>query len=144
MPAVLAAVYLVAACVTNGAGTRIYCAKGDLSGPEPDVRVGADTKSESGLNPQQIIHVMSSNLGQVTACYRQELKRDKNAKGTVRVHFTIRAASTRAGGVCIDQKRSSLGSARFHQCVAGKIGGWKFPAPKLPVTIDYPYVFNPF
>ena len=101
-----------------------------------------DIVASSGLTPQEVLAVIKANLNQIRHCYEQLLQRSPNAAGKLSVKFIV-GVSGRVDSASFDG--GDLNDANMQGCVVGKIRRWKFPEPRggQPVTVSYPFVFNP-
>jgi outer membrane biosynthesis protein TonB len=71
-------------------------------------------------------------------CYREELGRDRRARGRLLVRFTI-ARSGEVGDVTV--VKSGL-SPRLVECVTALMASWQTPfRPEAPVFVECPLVF---
>lgn len=95
-----------------------------------------------GLTSQEVQAVIRANLNQIRHCYEQLLQRSPNASGKMKVRFIV-AKNGRVSGVSV--LSSSISDMLMKGCVTGKIRRWAFPRPRggQPVTVKYPFVFNP-
>jgi outer membrane biosynthesis protein TonB len=101
-----------------------------------------DPVVSGGLTPQEILNVIRANLNQIRHCYEQLLQRSPRASGKMAVRFVV-GLPGRVNSVAVTQ--STISDSRMRSCVTGKIKRWKFPRPRggSPVTVNYPFVFNP-
>ena len=86
--------------------------------------------------------VLRANLNQIRNCYEQLLQRSPSASGKMAVNFVVGAnGMVQTVGVT----ESTIQDSRMRSCVTGRIQRWKFPEPRggQPVTVTYPFVFNP-
>lgn len=101
-----------------------------------------DPVVSGGLTAQEIMAVIRANLNQIRHCYEQLLQRSPSASGKMSVMFVINTGG-RVQSVNVTQ--SSISDSVMRGCVTGKISRWAFPKPRggQPVTVNYPFVFNP-
>lgn len=101
-----------------------------------------DPVVSGGLTSQEIMAVIRANLNQIRHCYEQLLQRSPNAAGKMAVQFVVGTAG-RVQSVSVTD--SSISDSMMRGCVTGKIQRWPFPKPRggQPVTVNYPFVFNP-
>ena len=101
-----------------------------------------DPVVSGGLTPQEIQAVIRANLNQIRHCYEQLLQRSPSASGKIGVKFVV-GISGRVDAANISD--STISDAVMQGCVTGKIKRWAFPSPRggQPVTVSYPFVFNP-
>ncbi len=98
--------------------------------------------SGSGLPPDAIMQVIRSHLNEIRHCYEQLLQRTPKAQGKMTVRFII-GGDGRVQTVSVLDNQ--IPDVVFRGCVTGKIQRWPFPKPRAgsPVTVTYPFVFNP-
>jgi TonB family protein len=116
---------------------------GDRGRARANVSVPAgDPLVSGGLTAQEVLQVIRANLNQIRHCYEQLLQRSPNASGKVGVNFVV-GASGRVSSASITD--SSIADARMQGCITGAIKRWNFPQPRggQPVSVNYPFVFNP-
>jgi pSer/pThr/pTyr-binding forkhead associated (FHA) protein len=96
----------------------------------------------SGLSAQEVMAVIRAHLNEIRHCYEQLLQRSPSASGKIAVEFVI-ALSGNVSSVKVTE--ASLNDSVMRGCVTGKISRWDFPSPRggQPVTVNYPFVFNP-
>jgi len=101
-----------------------------------------DPVVSGGLTAQEIMAVIRANLNQIRHCYEQTLQRSPNAAGKMGTTFVIDTGG-RVSSVNVGE--DTIGDSMMRGCVAGKIQRWAFPVPRggQPVTVNYPFVFNP-
>lgn len=101
-----------------------------------------DPVVSGGLTSQEIMAVIRANLNQIRHCYEQLLQRAPNASGKMSVNFVI-DVSGRVQTTSVTD--STISDSVMRGCVTGKIQRWAFPKPRggQPVTVNYPFVFNP-
>lgn len=101
-----------------------------------------DPVVSGGLTAQEIMAVIRANLNQIRHCYEQLLQRSPSASGKMSVNFVI-GLGGRVQSVSV--ANSTISDSVMRGCVTGKIQRWAFPKPRggQPVTVNYPFVFNP-
>jgi len=101
-----------------------------------------DPVVSGGLTPQEIMAVIRANLNQIRHCYEQLLQRSPSAAGKIAVNFVV-GASGSVQSVSVTE--STIQDSMMRSCVTGRIQRWRFPQPRggQPVTVNYPFVFNP-
>jgi hypothetical protein len=101
-----------------------------------------DPVVSGGLTAQEIMAVIRANLNQIRHCYEQLLQRSPNASGKMTVSFVI---STAGRVQSTNVMESTISDSVMRGCVTGKIQRWSFPKPRggSPVSVNYPFVFNP-
>lgn len=108
-----------------------------------NVNIAADAPGVSGgLTAQEIMAVIRAHLNEIRHCYEQLLQRSPNASGKIAVEFVVALAGNVSS---VKVTESSLNDSVMRGCVTGKIQRWDFPKPRggSPVTVNYPFVFNP-
>lgn len=100
--------------------------------------------SEGGLTSDEISRVISSKLNEIRNCYEELLGRQPDAKGKIRVGFTIDGGGGVIRNAVIDQG-TTLTDDDMQTCVVDKVNAWQFPEPRQnkEVEVTYPFVFNP-
>ncbi|MCX6123210.1 MAG: AgmX/PglI C-terminal domain-containing protein [Proteobacteria bacterium] len=101
-----------------------------------------DPSVSGGLTAQEIMAVIRAHLNEIRHCYEQLLQRSPSASGKLAVNFTV-ALSGNVSAVNVSE--STLNDSVMRGCVTGHIQRWDFPKPRggQPVTVNYPFVFNP-
>lgn len=114
----------------------------------PDVKAGPvlvcglQGPSDCGLDKNLIREVIHSHRGQIRYCYEEAMTRNPSLQGKVRVRFVIGSD----GAVPSAQvAESTVGHAGLEQCVASRVGTWRFPKPRTgsQVVVLYPFLFKP-
>lgn len=101
--------------------------------------LSAEAEIEGGLERSQIEAVIRRNQGQILYCYERTLQTKPSVKGRVHMAWVINGS----GRVSLAKvEDSSLDDSQVESCIAGKIRGWKFPAPKGNVDVKVSYPFN--
>ncbi len=100
-----------------------------------------DCKS-GGLTPQEIMAVIRANLNQIRKCYEELLERQAKAQGKVLVNFQV-GLTGKVETAAVTT--STIADDKFQGCIVTRLRAWKFPKPRgsQPVTVNYPFVFNP-
>lgn len=101
-----------------------------------------DPGVSGGLTAQEIMVVIRSHLNEIRHCYEQLLQRSPSASGKIAVEFVV-ALGGNVSSVKVTE--ATLSDAGMRGCVTGRISRWDFPKPRggQPVTVNYPFVFNP-
>lgn len=101
-----------------------------------------DPVVSGGLTSQEIMAVIRANLNQIRHCYEQLLQRSPSASGKMGTTFVIDTAG-RVSSVSVSQ--DTVNDSMMRGCVTGKMQRWAFPKPRggQPVSVNYPFVFNP-
>jgi TonB family protein len=101
-----------------------------------------DPSVSGGLTAQEIMAVIRAHLNEIRHCYEQLLQRSPSASGKISVNFTV-ALSGNVSSVSVAE--ATLNDSVMRGCVTGHIQRWDFPKPRggQPVTVNYPFVFNP-
>lgn len=101
-----------------------------------------DPGVSGGLTAQEIMAVIRAHLNEIRHCYEQLLQRSPSASGKIAVEFVV-ALGGNVSGVRVTE--ASLNDSVMRGCVTGRIQRWAFPKPRggQPVTVNYPFVFNP-
>ena len=125
----------------GGAGLGKGFGGGDRGRANVSVPPG-DPVATAGLTPQEILAVIRAHLNEIRHCYEQLLQRSPNAAGKIATRFVV-GLSGRVDSAVVES--STISDSIMQGCVTGKIQRWKFPEPRggQPVTVNYPFVFNP-
>jgi outer membrane biosynthesis protein TonB/pSer/pThr/pTyr-binding forkhead associated (FHA) protein len=101
-----------------------------------------DPSVSGGLTAQEIMAVIRAHLNEIRHCYEQLLQRSPSASGKIAVNFTV-GLSGSVSSVSVSE--ATLNDSVMRGCVTGHIQRWDFPKPRggQPVTVNYPFVFNP-
>lgn len=101
-----------------------------------------DPGVSGGLTAQEIMAIIKAHLNEIRHCYEQLLQRSPSASGKIAVEFVV-ALGGNVSSVKVTE--ASLNDSVMRGCVTGKIQRWDFPKPRggQPVTVNYPFVFNP-
>jgi outer membrane biosynthesis protein TonB len=101
-----------------------------------------DPGVSGGLTAQEIMVVIRAHLNEIRHCYEQLLQRSPSAAGKIAVEFVV-ALGGNVSSVKVTE--ASLNDMGMRGCVTGRIQRWDFPKPRggQPVTVNYPFVFNP-
>ncbi len=101
-----------------------------------------DPVVSGGLTEQEVMQVIRTHLNEIRHCYERLLQREPKASGKITASFVI-AANGLVNSANINN--SSISDSQMQGCVTGAIRKWKFPQPRggEPVSIKYPFVFNP-
>ena len=120
----------------KGAGGRGGSGRANVVVPPGDPLVSG------GLTSQEVQAVIRANLNQIRHCYEQLLQRSPSSSGKVKVRFVVRP-NGRVGSASIAS--STIRDSKLKGCVTSKVRRWSFPKPRggKPVTVTYPFVFNP-
>ena len=127
----------------GGAGGAGGKGKGGSGHGRANVEVPAgDPVVSGGLTAQEIMAVIRANLNQIRHCYEQLLQRSPSASGKMGTTFTI---DTGGRVTAVNVSQDTINDSMMRGCVTGKIQRWPFPKPRggQPVTVNYPFVFNP-
>jgi outer membrane biosynthesis protein TonB len=125
---------------TSGGGKVGYGAK-------TEVRVSGSVAAEEAeidsadIDQGKLAAFVKARMGLVKACYENGLKRNPNLKGKISVRFTI----LETGGLSeIGAAQNTLGSPEVAACIVNTMRSWRLPfRPSGPVTVEYPFVFQP-
>ena len=120
----------------NGKGGTGGHGRANVTIPPGDMGVSG------GLTAQEIMAVIRAHLNEIRHCYEQLLQRSPSASGKISVNFTV-ALSGNVSSVNVAE--ATLNDSVMRGCVTGHIQRWDFPKPRggQPVTVNYPFVFNP-
>lgn len=94
------------------------------------------------LDKDIIRRVVRAHINEIRRCYNQGLALEPTLAGRVVVEFTVRGdGSVRDSAVT----SSTINDADVDACLAAAPRRWRFPRPERdePVTVAYPFVFEP-
>jgi TonB family protein len=99
-------------------------------------------KITEGLTENEVMMVIRANFNQIRHCYEQLLQRSPSASGKIAVNFTVGLSGSVSS---VSVAEATLNDSVMRGCVTGHIQRWDFPKPRggQPVTVNYPFVFNP-
>lgn len=98
-------------------------------------------RSDSALSRAAIRKVISANMAQAQACYREGLKKDPSLEGTVVVRLVVVASGAVANA---EVAASTLGDAAVEKCLTDRARTWRFPEPRGGniTIITHPFTFS--
>jgi outer membrane biosynthesis protein TonB len=116
-------------------------------GQKSEARVSGSVAAEEGeidsadIDQAKLGAFIRARLAAIKACYENQLKRNPNLKGKIRVRFVVLAT----GGLTdLSIVENSLGSAETASCIIGTMRAWRTPfRPSGTVTVEHSFVFNP-
>lgn len=125
----------------SGLGNSFGRGRGGRNQVQINIPISAPAVS-GGLTSQEVMAVIRTHLNEIRHCYEQLLQRSPSASGKINSKFVINTDG-RVGSSQI--LNSTISDGTMQNCVSSKIERWKFPNPRggKPVTITYPFVFNP-
>lgn len=97
----------------------------------PDVR--------GSLDKEIIRKVVRQHRREIKYCYEQQLQKNPQLKGRVKMEFTI---SPQGSVIAATPVESTLGNTAVETCMSNKIRHWSFPAPKGGGIVKVKYPFN--
>ncbi len=112
--------------------------------PHPGARRGPPRIVQSNVtvgpsyNRAIIQRVVRRNLAPIRSCYERAISELPDLAGSMRARFTIATDGT--------TERVELTRAlhpKVDGCVISEIATWRFPRPRSPLTVVYPFVFSP-
>jgi TonB family protein len=114
---------------------------GDKGKAQPQV-VPQRPDVTGSLDKEIIRRVVRQHRREIKFCYEQELQRNPELSGQVKVKFTISPSGDVVSAIVTE---STLANRKVEQCMQGKIRRWNFPAPKGGgiVEVNYPFNFSP-
>jgi hypothetical protein len=115
-------------------------------GQKSEARVSGSVATEeaeidsSDIDQGKLGAFVRARIGLIKACYENQLKRNPNLRGKIRIRFTI----LETGGLAdITAIENTLGNAEVSSCIIGTMRGWRTPfRPSGTVTVEYPFVFS--
>jgi len=124
---------------TSGGGKVGYGAKSEarVSGSVATEQAEIDS---ADVDQGKLGAFVRARIGLIKACYENQLKRNPNLRGKIRIRFTI----LETGGLTdVAVSENSLGSPEVASCIVGTMRGWRTPfRPSGTVTVEYPFVFS--
>jgi outer membrane biosynthesis protein TonB/pSer/pThr/pTyr-binding forkhead associated (FHA) protein len=101
-----------------------------------------DPGVSGGLTAQEVMAVIRQHLNEIRHCYEQLLQRSPNASGKVTTSFVVGLDGSVTSVSVAD---STISDSVMRGCITGRMRRWDFPRPRggQPVTVSYPFVFNP-
>ncbi len=125
---------------TSGGGKVGYGAKSE-------VRVSGSVAAEEAevdsadIDQGKLASFVKARMGLIKACYENGLKRNPKLKGKIAVRFTILETGALAD---IAAAVDNLGSPEVAACIVNTMRSWRTQfRPSGPVTVEYPFVFQP-
>lgn len=116
-------------------------------GAKTEVKVSGSVAAEEAeidsadVDQAKLGAFVRARMGLVKACYENALKRNPSLKGKISFRFTILETGALAD---IATAQNSLGSAEVAACIMNTMRSWRMPfKPSGPVTVEYPFVFQP-
>jgi TonB family protein len=91
------------------------------------------------LDKEIIRRVVRQHRRELKFCYEQELQRNPELSGRVKVKWTISPSGDVISAIVTE---STLGNRNVEQCMQGKIRRWVFPSPKGGGIVEVNYPFN--
>jgi outer membrane biosynthesis protein TonB len=125
---------------TSGGGKVGYGAK-------TEVRVSGSVAAEEAevdsadIDQSKLAAFVKARMGLIKACYENALKRNPKLKGKITIRFTI----LETGGLSdVAPGLNAVGAPEVASCIVNTMRSWRMPfRPSGPVTVEYPFVFQP-
>jgi hypothetical protein len=115
-------------------------------GAKSEVRVSGSVGVEDAevdspdIDQQKLSGFVRARMAAIKACYENQLKRNPNLKGKIRIRFTILETGGLADVAAVE---NTLGSTEVAACIVGTMRTWRTPfRPASTVPVDYPFVFS--
>ena len=102
-------------------------------------RAGADAAAADALTADRLARFVGSHAPELKACYDVARARTPGISGRLDVTWTI-DTSGKASRIGFGDRPPA--DAEFGACLTRTIAAWRFPAPKEPTDITYPFVFQ--
>ena len=116
-------------------------------GTKTEVKVSGSVAAEeaevdsSDIDQGKLGAFVRARMGLIKACYENALKRNPGLKGKISIRFTILETGALSD---ISTAQNSLGSAEVASCIMNTMRSWRTQfRPSGPVTVEYPFVFQP-
>ncbi len=121
----------------EGASANVKFKKGSGA---PQVFAG-DISIKGELDRETVRRYIQTKMNQIRWCYQQELQKDPELDGQVKMQWVILPSGFTAS---VKVGESSLGNPTVERCIGERIATWRFPAPKggNPVQVYYPFIFR--
>ncbi|HSN14522.1 MAG TPA: AgmX/PglI C-terminal domain-containing protein [Anaeromyxobacteraceae bacterium] len=127
---------------TTGGGKVAYGTKTEVK-----VKVSGSVAAEeaevdsSDIDQGKLGAFVRARMGLIKACYENALKRNPALKGKIAIRFTI----LETGGLAdVSPSANTMGSPEVASCIVNTMRGWRTQfRPPGPVTVEYPFVFQP-
>jgi outer membrane biosynthesis protein TonB len=116
-------------------------------GTKTEVRVSGSVAAEeaevdsSDVDQGKLGAFVRARMGLIKACYENALKRNPALKGRISIRFTI----LQTGGLAdVASVQNTIGSPEVAACIVSTMRSWRTQfRPSGPVTVEYPFVFQP-
>ncbi len=130
----------IGSLTTTGGGKVAYGAK-------TEVRVSGSVAAEEAevdsadVDQARLASFVKARMGLIKACYENALKRNPRLKGKIAIRFTI----LETGGLAdVAPVVDAVGSPEVAACIVATMRSWRTQfRPSGPVTVEYPFVFQP-
>ena len=125
---------------TSGGGAVAYGTKAEVKVTGTVATEAAEIDS-SDIDQGKLGAFVRARMGLIKACYENALKRNPSLKGKISIRFTILETGALSD---ISTAQNSLGSAEVAACIMNTMRAWRTQfKPSGPVTVEYPFVFQP-
>lgn len=104
---------------------------------------GSKIDGSKGLEAEEILKVIRENLGQIKCCYESFLQINPDSSGRIKVLFIVNLDGSVKN---VSTKENTVSQSKIMEnCISKRMLEWKFPKPRgnIPVTVTYPFEFNP-
>ena len=116
-------------------------------GAKTEVKVSGSVAAEEAevdstdIDQSKLAAFVKARMGLIKACYENALKRNPSLRGKIAVRFTI----LETGGLAdIAPAQNTLSSPEVAACIVNTMKSWRTQfRPSGPVTVEYPFVFQP-
>jgi outer membrane biosynthesis protein TonB len=116
-------------------------------GAKTEVRVSGSVAAEEAevdsadIDQAKLASFVKARMGLIKACYENALKRNPSLKGKIAIRFTILETGALAD---VTPAQNGLGSPEVASCIVNTMRSWRTQfRPSGPVTVEYPFVFQP-
>lgn len=119
---------------------------GLLRGPKDRSEVKIDDtppETNGALDPELVRKVIRAHVSEIRFCYEQQLTSRPDLSGKVRVRFLVGGDGQVARVEIADG--TTLDDSTVNKCIASRVRGWVFPAPKGggSALVTYPFWLKP-
>ncbi len=116
-------------------------------GTKTEVKVSGSVAAEeaevdsSDIDQGKLGAFVRARMGLIKACYENALKRNPSLKGKISIRFTILETGALSE---VSTAQNSLGAPEVAACIMNTMRSWRTQfRPSGPVTVEYPFVFQP-
>lgn len=91
-----------------------------------------------------VVRLIRQRMGQIRACYEQQIRHDSGLAGKVSVSFTVLATGTMSHLSVAENTMEGAGGSEVARCLVSAISRFRVnPPPSEATSFEYPFVFAP-